>query len=222
MYFFFFRKRTSNYFFFFFSSRRRHTISKRDWSSDVCSSDLHDPPLAELGEHPLLEARRHQLEEQRGERGDAEAEGDEDPADDAMPREQDQQQGQSDHQEQAVQPLEGDDRRADANRDAVAAAPQVRTHVVTARGRRDRARGLTNQLDRRHRAHRDLIAQLPHPELRAQGTEPDHWQIERERRDNQGEVRLLQRRPDLVWMADCDYRRSDGDTEQNRRQAAGP
>src|SRR5699024_11908545 len=25
----------------FYSSRRRHTISKRDWSSDVCSSDLH-------------------------------------------------------------------------------------------------------------------------------------------------------------------------------------
>src|SRR5437868_11343471 len=25
---------------FFFSSRRRHTRSKRDWSSDVCSSDL--------------------------------------------------------------------------------------------------------------------------------------------------------------------------------------
>src|SRR5699024_11494860 len=25
---------------FFFSSRRRHTKSKRDWSSDVCSSDL--------------------------------------------------------------------------------------------------------------------------------------------------------------------------------------
>src|SRR5207249_8640202 len=25
---------------FFFSSRRRHTSSKRDWSSDVCSSDL--------------------------------------------------------------------------------------------------------------------------------------------------------------------------------------
>src|SRR5206468_9566378 len=29
-------------FFFFFSSRRRHTRSDRDWSSDVCSSDLHD------------------------------------------------------------------------------------------------------------------------------------------------------------------------------------
>src|SRR5699024_11479951 len=34
---------------FFFSSRRRHTRSKRDWSSDVCSSDLsvfgHRTPL---------------------------------------------------------------------------------------------------------------------------------------------------------------------------------
>src|SRR5690349_22652154 len=29
------------FFFFFFSSRRRHTRSLRDWSSDVCSSDLH-------------------------------------------------------------------------------------------------------------------------------------------------------------------------------------
>src|SRR6266511_5742538 len=28
------------YFFFFFSSRRRHTRFSRDWSSDVCSSDL--------------------------------------------------------------------------------------------------------------------------------------------------------------------------------------
>src|SRR5207249_6213851 len=26
--------------YFFFPSRRRHTRSKRDWSSDVCSSDL--------------------------------------------------------------------------------------------------------------------------------------------------------------------------------------
>src|SRR2546421_4057941 len=29
-----------DYFVFFFSSRRRHTRSDRDWSSDVCSSDL--------------------------------------------------------------------------------------------------------------------------------------------------------------------------------------
>src|SRR5216684_7363804 len=28
--------------FFFFSSRRRHTRCSRDWSSDVCSSDLAD------------------------------------------------------------------------------------------------------------------------------------------------------------------------------------
>src|SRR5699024_11784356 len=31
---------TKDVFMFFFSSRRRHTRSKRDWSSDVCSSDL--------------------------------------------------------------------------------------------------------------------------------------------------------------------------------------
>src|SRR2546429_6804479 len=28
--------------FFFFSSRRRHTRCSRDWSSDVCSSDLYE------------------------------------------------------------------------------------------------------------------------------------------------------------------------------------
>src|SRR5699024_3330444 len=31
---------------FFFSSRRRHTRSKRDWSSDVCSSDLNKQHLS--------------------------------------------------------------------------------------------------------------------------------------------------------------------------------
>src|SRR2546429_2421957 len=41
----------SIYVFFFFSSRRRHTRCSRDWSSDVCSSDLYGeygfevPPL---------------------------------------------------------------------------------------------------------------------------------------------------------------------------------
>src|SRR6266536_4314985 len=34
--------------FFFFSSRRRHPRSTRDWSSDVCSSDLDDPRGAAL------------------------------------------------------------------------------------------------------------------------------------------------------------------------------
>src|SRR2546429_6103761 len=33
-------QRTCNFYFFFFSSRRRHTRCSRDWSSDVCSSDL--------------------------------------------------------------------------------------------------------------------------------------------------------------------------------------
>src|SRR3712207_7676324 len=37
---------------FFFSSRRRHTRYWRDWSSDVCSSDLirvHDPVMIKEG-----------------------------------------------------------------------------------------------------------------------------------------------------------------------------
>src|SRR5262252_4990679 len=33
--------------FFFFSSRRRHTRSLCDWSSDVCSSDLHAAAMIE-------------------------------------------------------------------------------------------------------------------------------------------------------------------------------
>src|SRR5476651_1837893 len=42
MFFFFFLMKWKSLFlfFFFFSSRRRHTRYWRDWSSDVCSSDL--------------------------------------------------------------------------------------------------------------------------------------------------------------------------------------
>src|SRR2546422_2447768 len=36
----FYNLHCSIHFFFFFSSRRRHTRCSRDWSSDVCSSDL--------------------------------------------------------------------------------------------------------------------------------------------------------------------------------------
>src|SRR5438067_4233882 len=42
----------SVFFFFFFSSRRRHTRSKRDWSSDVCSSDLRMPLSCSGGDRP--------------------------------------------------------------------------------------------------------------------------------------------------------------------------
>src|SRR6266436_2744431 len=38
--FFFFQRTRGLIFVFFFSSRRRHTRCSRDWSSDVCSSDL--------------------------------------------------------------------------------------------------------------------------------------------------------------------------------------
>src|SRR3989440_13056933 len=46
-------------FFFFFSSRRRHTRSDRDWSSDVCSSDL--DRTAEQRARELLELERNAL-----------------------------------------------------------------------------------------------------------------------------------------------------------------
>src|SRR5438105_10966783 len=38
---------------FFFSSRRRHTRSTRDWSSDVCSSDLLLTPMANTSAEPI-------------------------------------------------------------------------------------------------------------------------------------------------------------------------
>src|SRR5690606_29633320 len=41
---------------FFFSSRRRHTRFSRDWSSDVCSSDLIGA-LSVLGEYQNLHRR---------------------------------------------------------------------------------------------------------------------------------------------------------------------
>src|SRR4030043_693455 len=43
--------------FFFFSSRRRHTRCSRDWSSDVCSSDL---PSPQRGESRLMVLSRTQ------------------------------------------------------------------------------------------------------------------------------------------------------------------
>src|SRR5690606_39284022 len=46
-------------FFFFFSSRRRHTRFSRDWSSDVCSSDLVNPGYSkEAGKQAPIFASR--------------------------------------------------------------------------------------------------------------------------------------------------------------------
>src|SRR5699024_11903600 len=79
---------------FFFSSRRRHTRSKRDWSSDVCSSDLaaehqregrhgqtgpvgvvvrkgHDLGLGHLGVRGLLLHRQRSEERRVGKGGGA-------------------------------------------------------------------------------------------------------------------------------------------------------
>src|SRR5690625_4300367 len=48
------------FFFFFFSSRRRHTRWPRDWSSDVCSSDLFPGPG--LGIRIIGEITRERLD----------------------------------------------------------------------------------------------------------------------------------------------------------------
>src|SRR6266702_5378609 len=53
---------------FFFSSRRRHTRWPRDWSSDVCSSDL-DPLLRQMEQrHDKKAGHQHAVE--RPHRGD--------------------------------------------------------------------------------------------------------------------------------------------------------
>src|SRR5690554_7915474 len=58
-----------SYVFFFFSSRRRHTRCGRDWSSDVCSSDLVVPGAAEtdgdVERHLQVRGGRHVLAHER-------------------------------------------------------------------------------------------------------------------------------------------------------------
>src|SRR5207253_6326920 len=52
--------------FFFFSSRRRHTRWPRDWSSDVCSSDLlwrvndHTKTVREIRRHSRVDAEAYE------------------------------------------------------------------------------------------------------------------------------------------------------------------
>src|SRR3989449_4457916 len=61
-----------SFFFFFFSSRRRHTRCSRDWSSDVCSSDLgalpsrRSPASRDGPEQPLADQAHHGRQENAG------------------------------------------------------------------------------------------------------------------------------------------------------------
>src|SRR5206468_6944260 len=57
---------------FFFSSRRRHTRSDRDWSSDVCSSDLERTRAggAAADRRGLLQSRDCGPARDRGEHGE--------------------------------------------------------------------------------------------------------------------------------------------------------
>src|SRR5436305_9408286 len=54
--------------YFFFSSRRRHTRCGRDWSSDVCSSDLSPLPVGLPGAQPVGPRGRHAPAERSEER----------------------------------------------------------------------------------------------------------------------------------------------------------
>src|SRR5690554_7793428 len=56
-------------FFFFFSSRRRHTRCGRDWSSDVCSSDLYQDLMKSLSfnskaKHAYFQAIHYSTEQE--------------------------------------------------------------------------------------------------------------------------------------------------------------
>src|SRR4030042_3938169 len=52
----------------FFSSRRRHTRCSRDWSSDVCSSDLNAGALSQLLRADSPPERRHQRPDRKSTR----------------------------------------------------------------------------------------------------------------------------------------------------------
>src|SRR2546422_10715350 len=60
--------------FFFFSSRRRHTRCSRDWSSDVCSSDLEHRDARKAPDsaaaRPRLDDREERVKTLRGERSE--------------------------------------------------------------------------------------------------------------------------------------------------------
>src|SRR5690349_24383637 len=51
---------------FFFSSRRRHTRSLRDWSSDVCSSDLSEPTACTASRCPRATPPRERAQTHSG------------------------------------------------------------------------------------------------------------------------------------------------------------
>src|SRR5204862_3620484 len=58
--------------YFFFSSRRRHTRSLRDWSSDVCSSDLSSRAGSGRGAVPIGTGRpARRTEPESSQRGTA-------------------------------------------------------------------------------------------------------------------------------------------------------
>src|SRR5690625_2592728 len=95
---------------FFFSSRRRHTRWPRDWSSDVCSSDLAGEHIApgRVGAEPVVAAGGLQGGAGRG----GGAEGGEELGDQRPGEGEQQHQGRQDHGGACGDPAPGPGRRA--------------------------------------------------------------------------------------------------------------
>ena len=176
----------------------------------------------DLRKGPLLDRRGEELEQQRRDCPQRQPDRDRHPTEDAVARQRDQQHRDRDQQPQAVQPLEHHDRRADTQRHAVAAAPQVRPHEVAACGRRQGARGLAHQLDGHHVTHRHAVVEVSDDHLRAVRTQDDHWHVERQRPNQRQKLDLLQRCPDAIWVADGDDCRGQCKAEHCCHQPAGP
>src|SRR6266496_6635471 len=111
--------------FFFFSSRRRHTRSLRDWSSDVCSSDL---AVGERAGAKVGERLRDTESDDEGENRRA--------------RDQMEILLTDQRQHTALEPNHGADERVQADEEAelrsVCAQPEPNVDHVRARGRHSR------------------------------------------------------------------------------------
>src|SRR5690606_11815612 len=69
---------------FFFSSRRRHTRFSRDWSSDVCSSDLLDLPTTRERLRLIIESDPEETQGTLAEQGSQRLRGDSQSAGDTV------------------------------------------------------------------------------------------------------------------------------------------
>src|SRR5699024_6171076 len=93
---------------FFFSSRRRHTRSKRDWSSDVCSSDLEDDQDMDPETNPGEEMETIDDEEGTEDEEEADAENEDEANEDNNENEEDPQEAENAEDDANEEPEDAD------------------------------------------------------------------------------------------------------------------